>query len=475
MIKDLQKGLWSTVRLPEKLLEKILYAVIRFCVVVFTNISKNNIFSQAGGLSYSTIIGIGPIIILTVSISSFVLDKNEDEQFAAKALYQLISYVAPTVEGTTTEIGIATADNAATTNPSETTSVENINPELVAFLDEMISKAQSSALGAVGFASILIVIVMLFGNIEKAFNQIWGITKGRPFLWKIIIYWACISLGAILGFSSLALFTGSQIAEHMESLPYGSFLYGFLTTAAPLLSFALILIMLASFYKFIPNTLVYWKAALIGGAVAALLLFLNQTLAFTYIERVTSRQSLYGSIAIVPVLMVGLYIFWLFVLIGGQVTYCIQNYRTLIEERVWDKISSHTLEIVSLSILIQIAKAFRNNEGPVSLSSLFKTFSVPHKLINKAVSQLTAFGYVNEVSVEDNNKFNDSDHYYQICKPLNHIYLGQFKFQFDNNGSLDTEIGNQEHQPLISYYLEQHKSANSENEKSLDQLLDKHS
>lgn len=467
MIKDLYARLWNPRALHEAGIWRMPCELLRFIIVIIANVKKNNIFSQAGGLSYSTLIGIGPIIILAVSISSFVLDKNEDDQFAAKALYQLISRIAPTVTGSTEE-GVETLTLENSSNEAD---YSKINPELISFLEEMISKAQSSAVGAVGFVSILIVIVMLFGNIEQAFNRIWGITRGRPFIWKVIIYWACISLGAILGFSSFALFTGSQLANSMESIPFGSFLYNFLTTAAPLISFLLILIMLASFYKFIPNTLVYWKGALLGGFVAATLLFLNQSLAFTYVERVTSNQSLYGSIAIVPVLMVGLYIFWLLVLLGGQVTYCIQNYKTLMEERIWDKISSHTIEMVTLSILIHLAKSFKENTGSVRLSELFKKFAVPHRIINKAISQLIDFKYVNEIAKEEEG--NPSDRYYQISRPLDSIYLGQFKFQFDNDGSLDTHIGNDEQKALIDYYLQQYKNPNTEGESSLEELLSK--
>ena len=44
-----------------------------------------------------------------------------------------------------------------------------------------------------------------------------------------------------------------------------------------------------------------------------------------YSNRVSLYRSLYGSLAIVPVLMFGMYVFWLFVLLGGRVSYTVKH------------------------------------------------------------------------------------------------------------------------------------------------------
>ena len=78
---------------------------------------------------------------------------------------------------------------------------------------------------------------------------------------------------------------------------------------------------LATFYRFIPNTLVTWRASFIGAFVALFLIGGNNAMAFAfYSNRVSLYRSLCGSLAIVPVLMFGMYIFWLFVLIDGCVS-----------------------------------------------------------------------------------------------------------------------------------------------------------
>ena len=68
-----------------------------------------------------------------------------------------------------------------------------------------------------------------------------------------------------------------------------------------------------------PNARVRWSAALVGGLAIAVLVVGNHRLAALYVGKVTELQSLYGELSIVLVLMFGIYLSWLFVLIGGQV------------------------------------------------------------------------------------------------------------------------------------------------------------
>lgn len=84
-----------------------------------------------------------------------------------------------------------------------------------------------------------------------------------------------------------------------------------LSWALPIFSFVLLAGILMVSYRVIPNTRVFWRAAAVGGVVVAALLILNNFVAFLYVKRVVLERSLCGSLAIVPVLMLELYIFWL--------------------------------------------------------------------------------------------------------------------------------------------------------------------
>ena len=64
----------------------------------------------------------------------------------------------------------------------------------------------------------------------------------------------------------------------------------------------------AVIYVLIPNTKVHWDAALVGGLVGGVLFHLNNAVSVLYVSRVVSNSKIYGSLGLVPVFMVGLYL-----------------------------------------------------------------------------------------------------------------------------------------------------------------------
>ena len=122
-------------------------------------------------------------------------------------------------------------------------------------------------------------------------------------------------------------------------MPFSDQMAMALQWSLPAFTFTLLVILLTAFYRVIPNTRVYWRAALVGAVVVASLLMLNNVLAFLYVRRVIFEESLYGSLGILPVLMVGLYIFWLYVLVGGQISYAVQNVHFRNSQAAWAHLS----------------------------------------------------------------------------------------------------------------------------------------
>ena len=64
---------------------------------------------------------------------------------------------------------------------------------------------------------LVVVAIRMLANIEATFNDIWGVTRGRNWLWRIVLYWTTITLGplAIVGALGLASGTQLQSAENL--------------------------------------------------------------------------------------------------------------------------------------------------------------------------------------------------------------------------------------------------------------------
>src|SRR6185369_10082284 len=109
------------------------------------------------------------------------------------------------------------------------------------------------------------------------------------------------------------------------------------------------------------------------------------------------QKSLYGSVAILPVLMLGLYIFWFFVLVGGQLTYAIQNVHYRSSQAAWHTINHFTREGLSLLVLLLIARRFKSCDPAFSATQLAQHIRVPSQILNEAVNRLCDLGLIAEL------------------------------------------------------------------------------
>ena len=133
-----------------------------------------------------------------------------------------------------------------------------------------------------------------------------------------------------------------------------------LSWSLPVFSLLLVVTLLAVVYRVIPNTHVFWRAAFVGALVVAVLLMLNNYVALLYVRRVYLERSLYGSLGILPVLMLGLYIFWLYILIGGVLSYAVQNVHFRNSQAAWGSLTESMRERLSLVVLLTIGRLFQN-------------------------------------------------------------------------------------------------------------------
>jgi len=245
-----------------------------------------------------------------------------------------------------------------------------------------------------------------------------------------------LALPSVIGFLFLPL-----APAHRPQLPFGAVLTATFQFFLPVLVFIMIVLLIAAFLRFIPNTKVEWRPALIGATLVVALLKGYQMLSFLYVQQVVSNKSLYGSVGIIVILMLGLYIFWLLILLGGQLTYSVQNADFLTNENAWQKTSERSRELISLNILLIALERFHAGAPPVRTSELLKKIRVPSHILNTSIDRLCRIGYLNQV--EDHNPTDERDHAYRPGFPAENITLAGFK------QSIET-FGNDEGSEIIS-------------------------
>ena len=170
------------------------------------------------------------------------------------------------------------------------------------------------------------------------------------------------------------------------------------TALVGLLQIPLLTLACAAFYAFMPNTKVHWRAAVFGGFVAALLWYLNNTVSTRFVSRLTRDGAIYGSLAAVPVLMVGLYFFWMLLLFGAQVAYNFQNRRSFLAARESDRVNQDGRELVALRLMLECAGCFSRGAAPPTVPQLSERLEVPSHLVHQIIRVLSATGLLVETA-----------------------------------------------------------------------------
>ncbi len=479
--------IWQPAYLKDTSLRGRLYAVLRVISITLTGLDDNKAFSRAAALSFSSLLGLGPLVAIAVLVAGFVVDQN-DPHLAANSLNKLIKFVAPQIaeyERITPLIsaksipttrksdivtaatlntppppsGLQTAETTAATTavtpapvaPAEVAPEVEVDPELVELIDGFVAGSRNGAAGALGALTLIIIVLQLFTSVENAFNEIWGVHRGRSWLMRIVFYWTVLTLGAVLFFTAVTgLSAGAFFNTFAEKIPLGQELLNFLQLLLPSLSIVVLVVILTLFYRYIPNTNVFWRAAFIGALVVALLLVLNNFLAFLYFRRVLLSKSLYGSLGILPILMFGLYIFWFFVLLGGQVSYAVQNVRYRNSQVVWNSLAESMRERLSLIVLLTICRRFHECMPPCNASQLGSMLKVPTQLLNECINRLSQMNLVTAIPPLPNEAA--ADFRYQPARPLNRITLSDFKNLDDDFGEDPTGPALTEIDPIVARY-----------------------
>lgn len=465
--------IWAAGLVRDRTPKGRLLALMRVTSITLSGLHEIHVAIRAAALSYSSLLALGPLIAIAVLISGFALG-NKDPELAARSLNRVISFIAPQVaqydKATENDWNLAhpkpapgdpaapptppaTGDAASAPAAKDVTDAPPPDPEMVQIINNFISSSRSSTAGIIGILTLFIIVIGLFTTIENTFNDIWGVRRGRSLAARIVYYWSVITLGALLFFASLTLLSaGAFMNVFFEKIPLGAQLKGFFVWLLPSGSVFLLVVLLTLFYRFVPHTRVKWGAALIGAVIVTALLFLNNYLAFLYFKRVVLSKSLYGSVSIMPILMIGLYIFWFFVLVGGQITYAVQNVRYRSSQTAWHSLNHATREAMSLVVLLLIARRFKVAAPAYSVTELSHLIRIPSQVLNESLNRLTDIKLVSELPPAEGADPNDMR--YQPARPLNQITLDEFRREFENYGEAPTAGLLENVDPILAHYHE---------------------
>jgi membrane protein len=172
-------------------------------------------------------------------------------------------------------------------------------------------------------ATLIGVLVLLFSSIslmmsiEDAFNRIWRVATPRRATARFLVYWTALSLGPVLLVAAMAISSYLFALPLIEQVDSGLGLKARLLGALP---FLIVWLALSASYLLIPNRRVRPRDALIGALLAALGFEFTKRGFAWYLASVPSYEKVYGTLAVIPIFLVWIYLSWLVVLLGASLT-----------------------------------------------------------------------------------------------------------------------------------------------------------
>ncbi|TVP75424.1 MAG: YihY/virulence factor BrkB family protein [Puniceicoccaceae bacterium] len=442
----MRKEIWELEHLSRRTVRARLFHLLRVLTLTAQGLRRNQLPMQSAALTFYSSIGIGPLIAFGIMISGFLLDRDISESGAGSQESIVVQKITEVITFAAPQVGVSVDSEGSPEDRSE------LAPELLQLIGNFSEVAKSGTVGVIGTLVLLFICLRVMTSIEASFNTLWGVERGRNFTERIVTYWTFISLGAVIGTAAISLQILSTFIQFTETLPFGGALAGAIQFLLPVIVFTMIVLLVAAFLRFIPNTKVKWQPALVGAILVVALLKVYQMLSFLYVQQVVSNKSLYGSVGIIVVLMLGLYVFWLLILLGGQLTYAVQNADFLTNENAWQKASERSRELISLSILLLALQRFHAGYPPIKTSELLKKLRVPSHILNTSIQRLCTIGYLNQI--DSSHSGNDRDHAYQPGHPADSITLADFKHHIETFGNDEGSSIVSSSDPAIRKYID---------------------
>jgi membrane protein len=383
-----------------------------FWVLVAKSFVRNRCPVRAAALSYTSLLALIPLLAVAIGVTSSLL-KNQGEEKIYGAIDRLVSSFVPpaTAEINTNgpatlnpapamSVTLAPANSAAATNavaPAEEgdTRVDAAQKAAAQHIHEFIQRTRSGTLGVIGMLLLVYVAIQMLASIESTFNDIWGITRGRNWLRRIVLYWTTITLGPLLIVGALGLAGGSQLhaaKSLVGKMPFiGELTFQFVPVAVLWLVFTLA-------YLLVPNTKVKFSAALVGGIVGGSLWHLNNVFGFLYVSRVVTNSKIYGSLGLLPVFMAGLYFSWVILLFGAQAAYAFQNRKSYLQEKLVENVNQRGREFIALRLMTLVGQHFQRGEPAATLQQISAGLGIPTRLAQQVLQPLLAARLVTEIA-----------------------------------------------------------------------------
>jgi membrane protein len=173
-----------------------------------------------------------------------------------------------------------------------------------------------------GVAVLFVSSVATMMLVERQIHAIWRDPPSRPLWVTIVTYATLLVIGPLLIAVSVSLTTYLMSLSVAVDAPERA--QGVMLQAVPTLVSTVAFMLL---YKLVPHRRVQWRHAIVGAVTASVLFEGAKELFAIYVRNVPGYNVLYGAFVSLPFFLIWVYVSWLVVLFGAELTAALGNWK----------------------------------------------------------------------------------------------------------------------------------------------------
>lgn len=264
--------------------------LVRFARYVATKFRQDKCTQMAASLTFDTLLSLVPLITIALTLfSAFPVFADFSDQIK----HFLLSNMLPETGG-----------------------------KMISRYVEQFAES-ATKLTTVGLVFLAVTAMLMMVTIDNAFNTIWRVSKPRPLMKRILVYWAVITLAPLLIGASLSLtswLVGLSIGYAKEVPVFGVETLKIVPVLLTTVAFSLL-------FRVVPNRYVPMRHAIIGGLVAAAAFeSMNRGFGF-FVAHFPTYKLVYGAFASIPIFLLWIYLSWLTILSGALIAASLSRWK----------------------------------------------------------------------------------------------------------------------------------------------------
>ncbi|MCP4264570.1 MAG: YihY/virulence factor BrkB family protein [Candidatus Brocadiaceae bacterium] len=417
IIDFLRIDIWR-IRLKDHPRKKIFFITqLRVVILALRGFNEDKCSLRASALTFLSLLSIVPVFAMVFGIAKgFGTDKPLEKQLLSKFPGQ-----------------------------------EEVLMQAIEFARNLLEQTKGGMIAGIGLAILFWIVIKLLSNIERSFNDIWGIKESRSAVRKVTDYISIMLICPVLILmsSGMTVFIITQIQHITERFAFLGFFSPMIFFLLKMLPYGVICGVFTFIYIFMPNTKVKFLSGLIAGVIAGITYQVAQWGYINFQVGMAKYNAIYGSFAAPILFLIWLQISWLIVLFGAEISYALQNIDTYEFEPDCSRVSPSFKKLLSLQIAHLLIKDFSDGLKPLTSNDISHTLEIPLRLVNHILYELVQCG----IAVETKTG-NDIEFAYQPARTINLLTIKYIIDALDKNGTDDIPVAQNRELKILSESLQ---------------------